>query len=104
MKNSKKTLSMILASLLAITAFAGCGSDSSNSSGNSTQSSASNGSETISAEGTGITGADLVQNGVTDPKYGSGEFIKYDEPITITFGAVFDPQSDSTDQSLVRKG
>lgn len=95
MKNSKRTLSMILASLLAITAFAGCGSDSSNPSSDSTQSSASEGSETSSAEGTGITGADLVQNGVTDPKYGSGEFIKYDEPITITFGAVFDPQSDS---------
>lgn len=61
---------MILAAMLAVSAFAGCGSSSDKG---STGGSASQGGSESSS---GITGAELLKNGVTDPKYGSGELEK----------------------------
>ena len=98
MKSTKRTASMILAAMLAVSAFAGCGSSSDTGESNGSSTPAASGGSSAeggSEAGSGITGAELVQHGVTDPKYGSGEFLKYDEPVTVTFGCLFDAQSDS---------
>ena len=90
----RKVIAVALSSALLVTAFAGCGSGgtSSTSSGTSSGTSQSSDAGTDSSAAEGDTAAaagdasQLSKNGVSEFKYEAGEFLKYDEPLTITFG------------------
>ena len=93
----RKVMAVVLASAMLITALSGCngGGTSSGSSGAGDSSTAT--SETSSGTESGGESADatdLARNGVGETQYAAGEFLKYDEPLTITFGNNKDINSD----------
>ena len=93
----RKVMAAVLASAMLITALSGCngGGTSSGSSGAGDSSTAT--SETSSGTESGGESADatdLARNGVGETQYAAGEFLKYDEPLTITFGNNKDINSD----------
>lgn len=98
----RKVIAVALSSALLVTAFAGCGGGgtSSTSSGTSSGTSQSSDAGTDSSAAEGDTAAaagdasQLSKNGVSEFKYEAGEFLKYDEPLTITFGNNKDINSD----------
>lgn len=96
--NLKRIIAVFLAVAMLTAVFAACGSkDSSGAQGSSSKpddaASTSAGTSSVSSpEETESTS--YAKNGVGDTAYGPGEFKKYDEKITLTYGRVLDANSD----------
>lgn len=95
----KRIIALLLAVALLAVTFGACGGNNSGSSsqGSSSaqddESSTAGGTSSVSS-GEETESTSYAKNGVGDTAYGPGEFKKYDEKITLTYGRVLDANGD----------
>lgn len=93
-RRKSKLFSLILAASLLVSSFSGCTPSTTSSTSGTTSKASSGGTSATTSTASTPESKPLSATGVPETKYAAGEFKKYDEPITVTFGNVIDENSD----------